>query len=80
MFVYLNDLLQLCTMFKKICWVSLLKQTYWSVHLEIQFMGCGGRGCGALNNIFLFSIFINIYWSLIYWIKFKGYVHNDIFA
>ena len=40
----------------------------------------GERGCGALNNIFLFSIFLNTNWSLLYWIKFKGYVHNDTFA
>ncbi len=38
------------------------------------------RGCGALNNIFWFSIFLNTNWSLLYWIKFKGYVHNDTLA
>ncbi len=29
---------------KKICWVSLLRQKYWSVHLELQFLGGGGMG------------------------------------
>ncbi len=43
-------------------------------------MGCGGRGCSALNNIFLFSIVLNTNWSLFYWIKLKGYVHNDTFV
>ncbi len=115
MFVYLNDLLQLCIMFiesfvyvylillkeslelssnqlilwgmggegcffKKMCCVSLLRQTYWSVHLELQFLGCGGKGGGALNNMFLFSIFLNTNWSLLYRIKFKDYVYNDTFA
>ncbi len=65
----------------KICWVSLLRQTYWGAHLELHFLGCGGKGlCALNNNIFLFSIFLNTNWSLLYRIKFKGYVNYDTFA
>ncbi len=66
---------------KKICWVSLLRQIIEVFIWNSNFWSWSwGRSFGALNNIFLFSILLNTKWSLLYWINFKGYVHNDTFA